>query len=108
MGGKRGMERFVCASLARTPVYSDAVSAWIHQPCIERPKQGGIFCQAHDDEEDNPLEDTVAETHRRADGGQLQFRVSFTDAAGQERTSWVSQDEVPPTFSSHLQFGFSS
>ena len=95
LDGKRGMKRFVCAALDRTPVYSQPLSAWVHQPCTNAPRKGGLFCKEHDVEECEPLAGTVVQTHRRSEHGKIEYRLSCMDEAGHECTRWVPQEDVP-------------
>ena len=96
LDGKRGMKRFVCACLQTPRQYVPFLDAWRSEPCPHIPRQGGMYCRAHDKEDDEEAVDpqTRITAHRRSDAGLLEFRVLQAGDVGLQRATWVPSEEV--------------
>ena len=103
LDGKRGMRRFVCASLDGLPENVSFLDIDWCQPCHRLPRPGGLYCKDHEPRHEDHIDPlTCICAHRRTEAGDLQYRLCTRENEGDEHQStgclgvheWVPAEEV--------------
>ena len=99
LDGKRGMKRFVCASLNGQRKHFQFLGVTHQRPCHRMPLQGSLYCKCHEtsaavDDHDAVDPDTSIVEHRRGPDGDLQYRLRTQEGEGRYVHTWVKADHV--------------
>ena len=113
LDGKRGMKRFLCASLDGTPLHVPEVDAWLVQGCGHKPAIGSLYCHAHDfiaeeqAEADDPDAEEVDQVlqHRSTESGTIQYLVQQPVPGGTPVCRWLPSSEVAQSLRRHYEVG---
>ena len=96
LDGKRGMKRFLCASLEGKPRFVEEVGAHLHQGCHRKPAWCSYYCKQCDARQPASADETAGQilNHRSTADGSLEYQVLHCDIKGQELKCWQMSEDV--------------